>query len=200
MVNKRAVHIEKEIPDHWFRSYLYEDPIFVLTYKRMIEKLKGIRNGRLTLIESDDPMFDDTKPTPDMLKFIDIMAKKFLISRDDIYCYEMYLNTGFLTGRLPVYYKDGEQVVIRIYPENRIQDIQNVWADIQGIQKDFPDYTQRVKPPENPSLIYAIYSYLRNGNTMKDIYRLYENNDLKNYTGNNKLSEEEFKRYYNKFR
>ena len=199
MTRKKTLHIEKEIPAHWFRSFLYKDPLFIEAYERLVKKLSNVRKDVVLLSESDDPKLQDLVIKPNELKFVDVVAKRFIIGREDIYCYDLYKSTGLLTGRLPVYYRDKEQIVIRIYPENKLQDIINVWPDIEDIQKAYPEYRQRIRTPDNPALIYAIYRQLRQGQDLKTIYKLYEKCELPEYTGSYGMTEEEMKRYYKRY-
>jgi hypothetical protein len=71
---------------------------------------------------------------------------------------------------------------------------------VQKVKLQFNE-PQKLKPPENPTLIYAVFKERKKGKKFREIFDLYQNNKLPGFNGSASQfqSEDALERYYRKY-
>lgn len=174
----------------WHVYYVYNDPEF----KESCEELARLKY-----------------PDPKFVKLRDKISEKFCINP---FFVNRYLNGGSADPELwswdrkaPSFawikgHGDGCYYFIELTMHAHVkrEDFIDMWKSVAKEKKKL-GYSLRKKPPENPSLIYAIFKS-RESNSFKEIYHLYSSGSLPNYTGSTGqyIDQESLERYYNKYR
>jgi len=167
--------------------------------KRSISRMSKIQK-LLVESQSQQPDYKNT-PESEIIDAIQELAKQFGVSIGTIEHGLRYRKNITPVGRAPAVYKEDNEVVIRINATMRFEDIKNAYPYIRQLQSKLPGYKLRNRSKAHPDLIFAIYKQRLSGKTFKDIYALYEKNELPRYDGDNRIiGEEALARMYRKFK
>lgn len=134
------------------------------------------------------------------------VASSFAITVGDI---DLFMLGGIIplahqerTATMSVDLNTGE-FVLRFQPNTTRAELLETWNEFEKFRNSTssPAASKR-KPPESPSLIYAIFRARQRNNTFREIYALYTSGQLPGYTGSREQfnSEDSLERYYNKFK
>lgn len=183
----------------WFLHDLYNDPVFV-----------DIRNNFIDELAVNDPVGLSAlvgEPTSKVHvaitdQHVDKLCSTFQINdqtaRRGLFITEY--RYPWSRQRVPMAYIDGGDILIRIGPETRPEDVLRLWklriGDLQNELK--PHRSKRDTEPKETSLAFVIHKHVIAGEKIADIYRDYSFNKLNDYTGATNINTvEDFRKYYN---
>ncbi len=134
------------------------------------------------------------------------LAKSYLIGVADInlFMLPLYLENQTKTTNMR-FDPDAKQFSITFEPTTTRAELLEEWQRFESLRDTlFPTTvvpTKR-KPPENPSLLYAVFKCRQHGMTFPAIFKLYSNGKLPGYKGSNNQygDADSLERYYNRYK
>jgi len=204
----------------WFKYFLYNDPDFLRPAKRFMRWFEKSlsENDRIVIgltACKEDPLKLKLKSILgqcDGVKIIEETATLFEIP-EHVVEYGFIKHTNFRSissGRTPIIYGpkskavniESNELVIKIFPNTRWEDLEENWKVIKHMQKELIGYKPHLKTSSKYELLYAIYKQQLRSNpeghkTFPQIFEMYEKGTLPGYSGPRKMNyDESLARFY----
>jgi len=196
----------------WFLYYLFTDLDFVDEKDKIcaeIKSLAGVDSYGLMMLIQKDSLCDQLerlgKEGSMVAEQIRALTKRFDVSIATIEQGIRYINKLHGISRtfrsMPSVGIDGNEVIVRLSGNMKLEDIKAVYPYIQKLQKQLPDYKNRNRSKDRPDLIYAVHKQRLNGLKFKEINYLYENGNLPGYAGSHPIiGEDSLEKDYRRYR
>lgn len=190
----------------WFKHFLYRDPEFQSyadEFEQWAKSTVGKEAYSVISLITDNPHplkkhIEQLHGSSVGIKLIETAAQRFnlpehvieygFVKRPDI--------RGVVDSRKPILFSEPHQqitinpdeLVIKLYSNTRLEDIEGLWPIINQRQVLMNGYTPQLKSTYDPELIYAIYKQrLPDANdksvTFEEIFRMYQDRTLPGYSG-----------------
>ena len=134
------------------------------------------------------------------------LAKSYLISVADInlFMLPLYLENQTKTTSMG-FDPDTKQFSIKFEPTTTKAELLEEWQHFENLRDTlFPAAvtTTKRKPPENPSLLYAVFKCRQRRMTFPAVFKLYSTGKLPGYKGSNGqyADADSLERYYNRYK
>lgn len=166
--------------------FLVASPKYTLS-QQLKEMSKNRIANLLSVLHPREPelQYDPNSPAAKIIQDIQNVANKFHVSIATVEQGLRYssLMPGSAFRNIPIVSIEDDQVVIKLKPNMRLEDIQSIYPEIMELQSKLKGYTKRNRSRVRPDLVYAIYKARLQSKSFREIYRLYESGELPGYGG-----------------
>lgn len=199
-------HLDPKTNIEWFKHFLYRDPDFLALSQQFsswfeIEVSEDTRTVIQLTSTKDNSLkaqLDEQCGHCDGTNIIETAARKFevpehiieygFIKRPELRGVSDERRPQVLTSQNETVTIRHDELVIKIRPNTRFEDIEEIWPLVNSMQKKFTGYTPKLDTTQQYALIYAIYKLRlsdKNGkrSTFYNIFRKYQDGGLPGYKG-----------------
>ena len=168
-----------------------------------ITKTRAASRAHYFLVINDPDFYEDLSAEVNK----DDVIRRYGLSREDIDVsmkdYKLLKDSFFpFTGGWFKFNETSNEFAVYLKADVKQHEIQNLWRNLQKFRNTHKIKQLKLKPPDDPELLYAVFKSRVRGHTFPQIFELYQSGKLSSYENkptNNFQTEFDLKKYYSKY-